>query len=405
MHRPSPRGRRGDRRGDDLVLPRPGARAQRAAGPRGARRWAGSARASLAGAAAAAPAAAAATSRAHASIHLLTPQSTSTFSTPPSTQILRGEKRIDPGTGEGSYAYFLHFVGWPKSHDAWWDERELLRYEADLLTGGTSAGADELRAAAAARVAEKQRAARLAEVPAALRLRMPPLLKKVALDDFKAVVGAGRALPLPRPAHGRPSAAEALREWRGAREAAEAAAARAAAGGEGPAADAAAAAAAELLDAVVAGLLSYFDNGLRQLLLYAPEVPAADAALAGGAPPSAVYGAEHLVRLLVKLPELVPVVMMVGGGDARHVLAAEEHLNDLMASMAAPARQAQLFSAPGEYEPNPAWAPPVHAVLAAAAKLPGWFAAAPAAEEAAGGGGGAAPAAEGAADAPTAMVS
>ncbi len=314
------------------------------------------------------------------------------LSTHTTAQILRGEKRIDPGTGEGSYAYFLHFVGWPKAHDAWWDERELLRYEADLLTGGTSAGADELRAAAAARVAEKQRAARLAEVPAALRLRMPPLLKKVVLDDFKAVVGAGRALPLPRPAHGRPSAAETLREWRGAREAAEAAAARAAAGGEGPAADAAVAAAAELLDAVVAGLLSYFDNGLRQLLLYAPEVPAADAALASGAPPSAVYGAEHLVRLLVKLPELVPVVMMVGGGDARHVLAAEEHLNDLMASMAAPARQARLFSAPGEYEPNPAWAPPVHAVLAAAAKLPGWLAAAPAAEEAAGGGGAAAPA-------------
>lgn len=35
-------------------------------------------------------------------------------------------------------------------------------------------------------------------------------------------------------------------------------------------------------------------------------------AMANGKAPSELYGAEHLVRLLVKLPELLPVAMMAG---------------------------------------------------------------------------------------------
>lgn len=125
-------------------------------------------------------------------------------------------------------------------------------------------------------------------------------------------------------------------------------------GGEAP--DAAAAAAAREM---VAGVRAYFDQCLRHFLLYSHEVAAADEALRGsegagaagagqwqqgegaagggaacrrvpGLPrqpppppalscslaaarpaPSALYGAEHLVRLFVKLPELVPVAYMV----------------------------------------------------------------------------------------------
>ena len=62
---------------------------------------------------------------------------------------------------------------------------------------------------------------------------------------------------------------------------------------------------------VAEGLLSYFDNALQQLLLYQAEAATCKAALEGGAAPADVYGAEHLLRLFVKLPELVPVVMMV----------------------------------------------------------------------------------------------
>ena len=47
-----------------------------------------------------------------------------------------------------------------------------------------------------------------------------------------------------------------------------------------------------------------------QLLLYAEERSQADTFIADGVLPSSVYGAEHLLRLFVKLPEYLPVVGM-----------------------------------------------------------------------------------------------
>ena len=70
---------------------------------------------------------------------------------------------------------------------------------------------------------------------------------------------------------------------------------------------------AALAAACAAGLKAYFDGALRPSLLYPEERAQAEAALAGGEggnaakEPSAVYGAEHLLRLFVKLPELMPL--------------------------------------------------------------------------------------------------
>lgn len=44
-----------------------------------------------------------------------------------------------------------------------------------------------------------------------------------------------------------------------------------------------------------------------QLLLYAEERVQADSFIADGTLPSSVYGAEHLLRLFVKLPEYLPI--------------------------------------------------------------------------------------------------
>lgn len=44
-----------------------------------------------------------------------------------------------------------------------------------------------------------------------------------------------------------------------------------------------------------------------QLLLYGEERAQADSFIADGTLPSAVYGAEHLLRLFVKLPEYLPI--------------------------------------------------------------------------------------------------
>jgi hypothetical protein len=44
-----------------------------------------------------------------------------------------------------------------------------------------------------------------------------------------------------------------------------------------------------------------------QLLLYNEERAQADALLTNGDSPSSIYGAEHLLRLFLKLPELLPI--------------------------------------------------------------------------------------------------
>lgn len=77
--------------------------------------------------------------------------------------------------------------------------------------------------------------------------------------------------------------------------------------------------------------------------------------------PSDVYGAEHLVRLLVKLPELVPVC----GMSPEDVLNLEVRLYDLM-QWAAGEGQASLFSTRDEYSPNPDAAPELLLIAAGA---------------------------------------
>ena len=49
--------------------------------------------------------------------------------------------------------------------------------------------------------------------------------------------------------------------------------------------------------------------------------------------PADAYGAEHLIRLFVKLPDLVSVPMMALPDDARYILSVEEHIHDLMRHM------------------------------------------------------------------------
>lgn len=65
--------------------------------------------------------------------------------------------------------------------------------------------------------------------------------------------------------------------------------------------------------------------------------------------PADAYGAEHLIRLFVKLPDLVSVPMMALPDDARYILAVEEHIHDLMRYMSDTRTKTKIFSAPEEY--------------------------------------------------------
>ena len=65
--------------------------------------------------------------------------------------------------------------------------------------------------------------------------------------------------------------------------------------------------------------------------------------------PADAYGAEHLIRLFVKLPDLVSVPMMALPDDARYILTVEEHIHDLMRYMSDSKTKGKIFSAPEEY--------------------------------------------------------
>jgi hypothetical protein len=264
--------------------------------------------------------------------------------------IERGEKRHDEDTGESAYWYLLSYPGYGESHNAWVEEYELLRYDATLLSKGTSAEADAALALAEEMAEAKRRKERLGEIPVQLRIRIPAHIKRILLEDHDAVTQRGMALALPRPARGRPSVADVLAMWEATRKEDE---------DEETCA---------MVDEVLAGLASYFDNALRHFLLYQAELPACDAALGGGAfDPKDVYGAEHLLRLIAKLPELVPVVQMTGGGaSAQYVVSLEDEIEDLMAWLTNVEHKEAVFAKAEEYERNPHWTgPPVAAAAGA----------------------------------------
>ena len=82
----------------------------------------------------------------------------------------------------------------------------------------------------------------------------------------------------------------------------------------------------ELASEVAIGLRAYFDKSLAAALLYDQEREQAEKALAGGKAPSEVYGADHLLRLFVKLPDLVPL----DGMDQAAVKALRGRLTDFL---------------------------------------------------------------------------
>ena len=131
-----------------------------------------------------------------------------------------------------------------------------------------------------------------------LRLELSASLKRELITGWERITREGKLLSLPRSV----TAAEVLRRFE-----------------EDAKAKARSAEQAALASECAAGLKAYFDGALRASLLYAEERAQAEAVLAGGErfdaggdegkkmEPSAVYGAEHLLRLFVKLPELVPL--------------------------------------------------------------------------------------------------
>ncbi|KAF5451293.1 hypothetical protein F2P56_026410 [Juglans regia] len=59
---------------------------------------------------------------------------------------------------------------------------------------------------------------------------------------------------------------------------------------------------------ILKGIRCYFDKALPVMLLYKKERKQYHEAVVDNVSPSTIYGAEHLLRLFVKLPELLAYV-------------------------------------------------------------------------------------------------
>ena len=256
-------------------------------------------------------------------------------------QITRGEKYTDPETHQATFYYDVHIPDYNKGAEARFEENELMKYDVNLLTGDVSAEADAARARALEAAEAKQQMERQTIVPPQLRLTIPPSLKQMILDDHDLITHQGRILPLPRSNHSKPSVAQLIRDWQEFRKLEEPEAL------------------CLQIDEISDKLIEYFDLSLRQFLLFQPEVAACDLALEStGLVPSQMYGAEHLVRLIVKLPDLVPVVLMSTPGNAQFIIIVEDEIGDLLAWATEETRTGNLFSTKEDYIANPHWTPP-----------------------------------------------
>lgn len=117
--------------------------------------------------------------------------------------------------------------------------------------------------------------------------QFPLTLKKQLVDDWEYVTQMGKLVKLPRS----PTVDEILKKYLEHRAKKD----------------------SKINDSyaeILKGLRCYFDKALPAMLLYKKERDQYNEEVKGDVSPSTVYGAEHLLRLFVKLPELLAFVNM-----------------------------------------------------------------------------------------------
>ena len=192
--------------------------------------------------------------------------------------------------------YFVHYSGWNKKYDTWVEDHGLIKMpqgDAVGVPGGVPGVAAQgpkkrvtmkdkfLRPGAGAAGA----AATEGGAIVLLELDMPAPLKKLLIENYDLAMEDAKLVTLPR----RPSVASLLQRY-----CADAFHVRGSSGSE---------------EELSLGLRSFFDKTLQSVLLYRIEREQAASILSDGRVASSVYGAEHLLRLLIKLPELMSLAI------------------------------------------------------------------------------------------------
>ncbi|KAK9820555.1 hypothetical protein WJX72_011618 [[Myrmecia] bisecta] len=238
---------------------------------------------------------------------------------------LKSQKRED-----GIWYYLLHYQGWNKKWDEWVEAPGLVKYDAKLAEvdlsqedkGGPD-GKGKKRKLEEGEAGEEDGPQDTFDKAAHIQVEVPPALKKVLLDDWERITRDGKLVPLPR----RPSVRDILQQYVDANRAKK-----------------------DLTDAeeeIASGLRTYFDKACGRLLLYNQERKQAEQVLTEACVPSNIYGGEHLLRLLVKLPELLPIVSIAPDDKVKLETRILEFVRFLTT------KQAAFFLAASQYQAAP----------------------------------------------------
>lgn len=199
---------------------------------------------------------------------------------------------------DGVFYYLLHYQGWNKKWDEWVEAPGIVKFDRKLV--------DEEKKKSGGRTVRRKKPGELpngsgngllppAEGEPQLSLEVPHELKRLLMEDYERVVRKRQPTPLPRP----PVVATILELFvEACKQTGES---------------------INLDEEVAFGLRVYFDKALRKMLLYEEEWEQHDQEVARyGLAASWMYGAEHLLRLFTKLPELMPV-MSLSHNQQQHI--------------------------------------------------------------------------------------
>ncbi|KAJ3576986.1 hypothetical protein NP233_g20 [Leucocoprinus birnbaumii] len=273
--------------------------------------------------------------------------------------IIHTEESAPPQTGPGPY-YFVHYKGWKQTWDEWVPVSRLLKLNeqniavqkslqassghggsgrgpmvgiAGTAPGGLGAGGSTGSKGAASRGGARkdgghggrgQKRARDEDDSSKkpeLKLNVPDVLKVVLVDDWEAITKNNLLVaPLPRI----PTVQELLDQWQDYMLNLEPKPAHL----REP---------KLVLPTIVSGLTCYFDRSLGANLLYRFERPQYAAVrkqyIAGShvivgteKDMSQIYGAEHLLRMIVSLPQMIAFSTL----DAESIFLIRDYVNELL---------------------------------------------------------------------------
>ncbi|KAJ1375165.1 RNA binding activity-knot of a chromodomain [Sesbania bispinosa] len=200
------------------------------------------------------------------------------------------------------WRFWVHYLGWKKSWDEWVGVDRLMKHTDENMRKkvaldekfGNDKNGKILRASLTkskstnvARGRKRKNESVIKEKPAVhpdklVSIQMPPTLKKQLIDDYEFITHLGKLVKLPRT----PNVNDILKNYFDYRLKK-------------------CGSIADSVEEIMKGLCCYFDKALPVMLLYKNERQQYQEACPDNISPSAIYGAEHLLRLFVKLPELL----------------------------------------------------------------------------------------------------